>query len=81
MSYAISTILKIKHTVIEGGEQRFYSVKNGLNAITEAGIVAIHDACQAIVSLELIKKFLSSEGERKGNLCGGGKTGRLDQKN
>ena len=57
---------KIKHTVIEGGEQRFHSVKNGLDAITEAGIVAIHDAVRPLVSPELISSSYH-EAERKGN--------------
>jgi 2-C-methyl-D-erythritol 4-phosphate cytidylyltransferase len=57
---------KIKHTIIEGGEQRFHSVKNGLNAITEAGIVAVHDAVRPLVSTELISSSYH-EASRKGN--------------
>lgn len=57
---------KVKHTVIEGGEQRFHSVKKGLDAITESGIVAIHDAVRPLVSPELISRAYH-EAERKGN--------------
>lgn len=46
----------IPHLVISGGEQRFHSVRNGLMAIKEDGIVAIHDAVRPLVSHKLIDK-------------------------
>lgn len=43
--------------VVEGGETRFQSVKNGLAAInSEDGIVAIHDGVRPFVSKSLIRK-------------------------
>ncbi len=43
------------HQVINGGVERFYSVKNGLSLIKEANaIVAIHDAVRPLVSQESI---------------------------
>lgn len=46
----------IPHRVVNGGEQRFHSVKNGLKAIKENGIVAVHDAARPLVSAILIDK-------------------------
>ena len=44
----------IPHQVIEGGQERFDSVKNGLRLITETGVVAVHDAVRPLVSTELV---------------------------
>ncbi|MCZ4243937.1 2-C-methyl-D-erythritol 4-phosphate cytidylyltransferase [Pedobacter punctiformis] len=44
----------ILHNIIEGGTERYYSVKNALDVITEDGIVAIHDAVRPLISKELI---------------------------
>lgn len=44
----------IPHTLVEGGEERFHSVRNGLMTIKEDGVVAIHDAVRPIVSPSLI---------------------------
>lgn len=44
----------IKHTIVEGGEERFNSVKNGLEVINHNGIVAIHDGVRPLVSNETI---------------------------
>jgi 2-C-methyl-D-erythritol 4-phosphate cytidylyltransferase len=52
----------LKHTIVSGGEIRFNSVKNGLNAIPNEGLVAIHDGVRPLVSLETIRKcFLDAE--------------------
>lgn len=41
--------------IVEGGENRFESVKNGLTLITdEEGIVAVHDAARPLVSAKTI---------------------------
>lgn len=40
----------IPHTTAPGGSERFYSVKNGLQAMRSGGIVAIHDAVRPLVS-------------------------------
>jgi len=58
---------KIPHQVIKGGEHRFNSVKNGLDAIPgEEGIVAIHDAVRPLISPELIGRCYH-EAEKRGN--------------
>lgn len=47
----------LPHHLIEGGESRFQSVKNGLNAIEEKeGLVAIHDGVRPFVSPRVISE-------------------------
>lgn len=46
-----------KHRVVTGGEERFHSVKNGIDALGEGvDIIAIHDAARPFVSKEVIKR-------------------------
>jgi 2-C-methyl-D-erythritol 4-phosphate cytidylyltransferase len=40
--------------VTKGGDSRFQSVRNGLNAIQDNGLVAIHDGVRPLVSTETI---------------------------
>ncbi len=56
----------VPHRVIEGGAQRYHSVKNGLNAIQGDGIVAIHDAVRPLITPELIEVSFKVA-EEKGN--------------
>lgn len=52
--------------LVRGGETRFYSVKNGLKAITEiGGVVAIHDGVRPFPSREMIV-WAFSEAKTKG---------------
>jgi 2-C-methyl-D-erythritol 4-phosphate cytidylyltransferase len=44
----------IYHEVVDGGEARFHSVKNGLELVGD-GIVAVHDAVRPFLSSDLIK--------------------------
>lgn len=45
----------IKHRIVHGGEERFFSVKNGLNALeNNSGLVAIHDGVRPCVSQKTI---------------------------
>lgn len=47
----------IKHTVVAGGTERFYSVQNGLQAIDDDdSIVAIHDGVRPLVSSTVIEE-------------------------
>ena len=49
---------KIAHKLIVGGETRFQSVKNGLDAIADSeGLVAIHDGVRPLISTSLISKL------------------------
>jgi 2-C-methyl-D-erythritol 4-phosphate cytidylyltransferase len=52
------------HTVVEGGEERFHSVKNGLNALSESvNSVAVHDAVRPLVSHETLARCFEALNE------------------
>ncbi|MCD7900037.1 MAG: 2-C-methyl-D-erythritol 4-phosphate cytidylyltransferase [Bacteroides sp.] len=44
----------IPHSIVEGGETRFHSVKNGLSKIDEGGLIAVHDGVRPLVAKEVI---------------------------
>lgn len=46
----------IKHSVVAGGEERFYSVKNGLNSLSSTRLVAIHDGVRPVLGCEFIHR-------------------------
>ncbi len=52
--------------VVSGGETRFQSVKNGLNAIQTDGIVFIHDGVRPFITQKLLENCLQTALE-KGN--------------
>lgn len=54
----------LDHKIVSGGPKRFYSVKNGLNAISGSGIVAIHDGVRPFISPEIIKNSFRVAGEQ-----------------
>lgn len=54
------------HSVIEGGDTRFQSVKNGLNGIPENNLVAIHDGVRPLVNHDTIKRVFQTA-EKLGN--------------
>jgi 2-C-methyl-D-erythritol 4-phosphate cytidylyltransferase len=56
----------IPHKVVNGGDERFYSVQNGLKGIKGPAIVAIHDAVRPLVSTELILNCFQ-KAEENGN--------------
>ena len=47
---------RLAHTIVNGGETRFHSVKNGLAEVSEHEIVAIHDAARPFVSKNVIER-------------------------
>ena len=47
-----------KYTLVEGGNNRFLSVKNGLSKIDKTSIVAIHDGVRPLVTKALIDKLV-----------------------
>lgn len=58
---------KIPHQVVSGGNSRFQSVKNGLNAIPfQVGLVAIHDGVRPFVKSSVIESSFE-EAERSGS--------------
>lgn len=57
---------EIKHLAIEGGSNRFESVRNALESIKDSkGLVAIHDGARPLVTKELIQK-----GFETAEMCG-----------
>ncbi|HKI88563.1 MAG TPA: 2-C-methyl-D-erythritol 4-phosphate cytidylyltransferase, partial [Draconibacterium sp.] len=58
--------LNVKHILVAGGATRFHSVKKGLDAINEEGIVFIHDGVRPLVSVRTIKNCYQTALE-KGN--------------
>lgn len=50
-----------EHTIVEGGKERFHSVKNGLQKVTRK-IVGVHDAVRPLVSVQVIEAcFITAE--------------------
>ncbi|MDD4993674.1 MAG: 2-C-methyl-D-erythritol 4-phosphate cytidylyltransferase [Paludibacter sp.] len=45
----------LTHQIVAGGNARFYSVKNGLEAIEVPSLVAVHDGVRPLVSMETIQ--------------------------
>ena len=44
-----------KHSVIEGGKERFYSVRNGIEVLSDAvDLIAVHDGVRPFASKEMI---------------------------
>ena len=48
-----------KHILVEGGETRFYSVKNGLDKIDNTAVITIHDGVRPLISTELINNLVT----------------------
>ena len=46
----------IRHSVTDGGKERFHSVKNGLKLIQSDSLVAIHDGVRPLVSTGVIEE-------------------------
>ncbi|MCX2494407.1 2-C-methyl-D-erythritol 4-phosphate cytidylyltransferase [Pedobacter sp. PF22-3] len=57
----------IPHQVIDGGTERFHSVKNAVYTIEEDSYVAIHDAVRPLVSKTLIDSCFT-EAAKQGNV-------------
>jgi len=55
--------ISIPHTIVEGGKERFYSVKNALDTLKGNGVVAIHDGVRPLVSKQTLKNCF--EGVKK----------------
>lgn len=52
-------------TIVDGGETRFHSVKNGLRSlilapVREGGVVAVHDGVRPFVSVDVIRRCFSA---------------------
>lgn len=55
----------VKHRIVTGGETRFHSVKNGLDSLSDDGLVAVHDGVRPLVAQEVIRTAFE-EAERSG---------------
>jgi 2-C-methyl-D-erythritol 4-phosphate cytidylyltransferase len=51
------------HIVVEGGKERFFSVKNSLAHVGKGEIVAIHDGVRPFVSIETISRCFGKAGQ------------------
>lgn len=56
----------VKHNIIVGGQNRFQSVKNGLDAVQSPAFVAVHDGVRPLVSVETINRCFEVA-EKTGN--------------
>jgi 2-C-methyl-D-erythritol 4-phosphate cytidylyltransferase len=56
----------LPHTLVEGGDTRFNSVQNGLNAMYGNGLVAIHDGVRPLVTPAVVEECYRVASE-KGN--------------
>ena len=53
-----------KHSVVEGGAERFYSVKNGIDALSDAvDLIAVQDGVRPFASKELILRTVACAAE------------------
>lgn len=51
---------EIPHTLTIGGEQRFHSVKNGLDLVGNVELVAVHDGVRPFVDFKTIERAFSA---------------------
>jgi 2-C-methyl-D-erythritol 4-phosphate cytidylyltransferase len=56
----------VPHTLVKGGSNRFFSVRNGLKFVNIPGLVAIHDGVRPFVSIDTIKRCFD-KAEKLGN--------------
>lgn len=56
---------QIKHQLVEGGDARFYSVKNALDTINQESLIAIHDGVRPLIDSGTIERCFA-EAERSG---------------
>ena len=51
---------ELEHILVDGGINRFSSVKNGLRKVDEESIVAIHDGVRPLISKNLTNKLIAT---------------------
>lgn len=54
---------KLEHTIVNGGQTRFESVKNGLQRVELPALVAVHDGVRPLVSVETIERCFAAAQE------------------
>lgn len=55
----------LPHVVVDGGETRYHSVKNGLAYVGSSGLVGVHDGVRPFVSQEVIARCYTLAAEKK----------------
>jgi len=55
---------QITHRIVKGGPERFFSVKNGLNLISDGDVVAIHDGVRPLVSNSTLERCFTAADDR-----------------
>ncbi len=54
-----------EHKIVAGGEERFHSVLNGINAVSNStNLIAVHDAVRPCVGLETIERCFAKANEK-----------------
>lgn len=56
---------EIPHIIVDGGDTRFHSVKNGLDQVSGEGVVAVHDGVRPFVSDEVLERCFSMAQEKE----------------
>ena len=51
------------HQITNGGSQRFYSVKNGLQMVKKSGLVAVHDGARPLIDSNTIDLVFDEAGK------------------
>ncbi|PID95063.1 MAG: 2-C-methyl-D-erythritol 4-phosphate cytidylyltransferase [Bacteroidetes bacterium] len=64
-TYCIQESFSIPHHVIEGGKERFFSVKNALSQIEGEGLVGVHDGARPLVDQKTIANSYALAAERE----------------
>ena len=59
---------KVNHKLVEGGGNRFESVKNGLQHINDTDVVLIHDGVRPLISKKTINNLIKKVAKNKGVL-------------
>lgn len=52
--------IDVPHELVEGGEQRFHSVQNGLKMLSDETLVAVHDGVRPLVSKDTIERCFAA---------------------
>lgn len=55
--------LSLPFSLVEGGSERQFSVKNALDAVSGAGLVAVHDGARCFISPEAIRRCVEKARE------------------
>lgn len=55
--------IDISHEIVEGGETRYHSVKNGLSFLGNCDIVAIHDAVRPLITISWLQHLFQTAKE------------------